>query len=478
MKPNILIFFPDGMQAKPLISEGLCQTPNFDRFKQEGLLFKNAYTPSPTCSPARASFMTGLLPHNHGVLQVEHCLDDDQSVLRDKSHWAQLLRNDGYKTGYFGKWHIERSEKLENFGWDNYVIPSSKVYRDEVAKLPKAEDHLDKKIKNYFPGPSGYQKKLHYAITDVSLEDRSDYLATQFACDYLDDIVNKADPWCCMVSYSGPNESMICSREIAERYKLDDIQTPETLRDTLENRPNIYKRDQKIFSSLTPDQWREALLCYYTRITEIDHQFGVLMNKLEELDELKNTIVIIATDHGKYVGEHGLEAHNFGAFEPIYNIPILMKGPGIVRKGSTNAKVGLHDLCPTILDLVGVQKIESSDANSFQTLLRDEKYDSDYRMGFAEYHGTRFNLTQRVLWDGHWKFVWNGFDYDELYDLSKDPNELKNLIDQKEHEEVVKSMMKKVWFYIEKSKDKPLLESHYESTRLAVLGPYLADKEG
>ena len=118
MKPNFLFFLPDGMQAETVDPEHICLTPNIGRVADRGMRFTSAHATLPTCSPSRASLMTGLLPHNHGVLQVEHCADEDQCNLRVKHpHWAQRLQNIGYHTGYFGKWHIERSNKLENFGW-------------------------------------------------------------------------------------------------------------------------------------------------------------------------------------------------------------------------------------------------------------------------------------------------------------------------------------------------------------------------
>lgn len=131
-KPNILLILPDGMQAKPLEADHICRTPTFDRLARRGVRFSRAYTPAPTCSPARASLMTGLLPHNHGVLQVEHSVDDDQSVLRtEHPHWAQSLVQNGYHTGYFGKWHIERSYRLGDFGW-------------QVNGCDRGKDHLSR----------------------------------------------------------------------------------------------------------------------------------------------------------------------------------------------------------------------------------------------------------------------------------------------------------------------------------------------
>ena len=135
--PNILLFIADGMQAGTVEPGSPCQTPNMDRLAAMGRRFSRAYCPSPTCSPSRASLMTGLLPHNHGVLVVEHGRDADQCVLRkDKPHFAQRISAAGYKTGYFGKWHVERSNELAQFGWQESRVKSA----DAVKHLGKGDD--------------------------------------------------------------------------------------------------------------------------------------------------------------------------------------------------------------------------------------------------------------------------------------------------------------------------------------------------
>ena len=102
MKKNLLFLMVDQMHGQVLEKENPCITPNLDKLARNGVKFQRAHTPNPVCSPARASIMTGLLPHNHGVTTVTHTVDEDQSNLRtDKEHWAQRLNEDGYKTAYF-----------------------------------------------------------------------------------------------------------------------------------------------------------------------------------------------------------------------------------------------------------------------------------------------------------------------------------------------------------------------------------------
>ena len=135
MKPNILFLMTDQMQGRVLEPGHPCITPNFDALAEKGVRFPKAYTPNAVCSPARASLMTGTLPHTNGVLEVIHCVDDDQCNLRTElPHWAQRLEAVGYKTGYFGKWHVERTNDLTQFGWQVNGVNSGELYKKATSE--------------------------------------------------------------------------------------------------------------------------------------------------------------------------------------------------------------------------------------------------------------------------------------------------------------------------------------------------------
>ena len=215
-----------------------------------------------------------------------------------------------------------------------------------------------------------------------------------------------------------------------------------------------------------------ARACYYSRITELDDQLGRLLDWLDDSGQADNTIVVVTSDHGRYVGAHGYDAHNFGAFEEIYRIPLVIAGPGVVRGMNCSARVQLGDLCPTLVDLAGGEAIEESDFRSLLPLLEDPGgHELDFQEAYGEYHGTRFSLCQRILWDEDWKFVFNGFDFDELYHLGEDPEERINLADDPAHRERVASMMVKLWKHARESGDRTLVETHYLSMRFAAVGP-------
>ena len=138
----------------------------------------------------------------------------------------------------------------------------------------------------------------------------------------------------------------------------------------------------------------------------------------------------------------------------------------------TDAHVGFHELCPTLLELAGLDPFDALDSRSFVDLLQNPSEAAlNHREGYAEYHGSRFRLTQRVLWQDEWKFVFNGFDFDELYNLADDPWEMTNLASRPEHAGRIRSMMAAVWRCMHETGDTTLLNSHYHSMRFGAVGP-------
>jgi arylsulfatase A-like enzyme len=475
--PNILLVVADGMQGRTVAPEHACRTPHLERLMERGTRIGNAYTPLPTCSPARASLMTGLLPHNHGVLEVEHAVDPDQSVLRtDRPHWAQHLRQAGYATAYFGKWHIERSGELEKYGWDTHDIHGAAAHRTASQRGGSGDGvPLDPSTVRTYSGPQGYNDTLQYGVTDLPPQERQIGRPAALAAKYLQEASGDR-PWCCCVSYYEPNEALVVGREAYNQYDVESLPLPANLRDELIDRPGIYRRSKQVWDGVSDEVWRQALACYYGRITEIDAQVGLLLDVLEKTGQTEDTLVIFTADHGRYMGAHGMDAHNFGAFEEIYHVPMIVAGPSVAAGAFTDARVGFHDLCPTLCELAAVEAPQVPDSCSFAPLLADPSGCEDtYRQGYAEYHGTRFRTTQRVYWEGAWKYIFNGFDYDELYNLADDPHELKNLAAEPQCADKARHLMAQIWRRAAQTQDHTLVNTHYPSMRFGVVGPEVGD---
>lgn len=472
-RPNILFLMADQMRADVLAPDHPCRTPRLDRLASRGLRITRAYTPNPICSPARASLITGLLPHNHGVLTVTHCVDADQSRLRtDRPHWAQRLSRAGYHTGYFGKWHVERSNALHHFGWRDHCVQGSDAFaafmRCQPADTPSTQGP---EIACRIETP-GYKPGLLYAVTDKPAAQRPVGAITALASRWLDDALKRQEPWCAFVSVPEPHDPFTASRAIYEQINVDAIELPGNVADDLADKPGLYRRAAAIFRDLTPRQKRQAVACYWAAVTEIDAHFGSLIERVAWAGQLDRTIIVLTSDHGECLGAHGLYMKNVGAFEEAYNIPMTIAGPGVARAAATDARVGLHDLCPTLCELAGVEPITNADSRSAAALLADPaRREADWRRGYAEYHGTRQLLTQRVAWDGPWKLVHNGFDFDELYNLDDDPGERRNRAADPACADVLRRMMALAWSSMKRTGDHTLVNTQYPVLRLATVGP-------
>ncbi len=259
-QPNILLVIADGMQAEAIEASHPCLTPNLTALAERGVRFKNAHTTCPTCSPARASLMTGLLPHNHGVLEVEHGRDDDQSVLRTQHpHFAQRLTEAGYSTGYFGKWHIERTNNVAAFGWQESDVKGA----EHVKGLGRGDRgpqsvHVDESLRGEISGPEGYRTVLHWGVTDTPLLERYPGITSLDAEKYLQRATQRSAPWCCCVSFSEPNEALVVGRETWDQYASIPIPMPENFHDDFSDRPNLYR----LLANVTLEESPKSTPCY------------------------------------------------------------------------------------------------------------------------------------------------------------------------------------------------------------------------
>ena len=476
--PNILFLMADQMQEQVLDTDHPCRTPNLDRLASRGMRFTHAYTPNAICSPTRASLMTGLMPHNHGVLEVLYPKVPDLHVLREeKPHWAQRLRDDGYYTGYFGKWHVEATNDLNRYGWqvdagwqgDAFHQATQAILGDEPLR-PACDPSL------YLEGPAGYGPHLFYGVTDRPAEEREMGIATTLALRFLEDAVNGLAPWCCYLGFQEPHDPYITHQDFYAEYAAMELPPSPNAQDELLDRPGLYRRAQGIWGQLSEAQKRTARTCYYASITEVDAQFGRVLDFLESSGQLDNTVIIMTADHGDLLGAHGLFFKDISAFEEVYRIPLLISGPGIQENSQCHARVGIHDLCPTILELADCTPFEVSDSRSIVHFLAEpEAVTPEWQRGYAEYFGNRHRLTQRIVWDGPWKFVFNGFDFDELYNLDDDPWEMQNLAADPAYAEQHRAMMRLYWDYARHTGDTPLSETLYPALRLGIVGPLVPD---
>lgn len=474
-KPNILFVLVDQMQGRALDPAHFCETPNLDRLASRGVRFPRAYTTCPSCSPARASLMTALFPHNHGVLwNLGSVADDIGALRRDKIHWAEKLRASGYLTAYVGHWHVESETGPGSFGWSVNRDTSTEAYKAlaEASRLANGEGGMI--VSGYQDRPPGYKSSLYYGVTGTPPEARPVGVVCGLAEEFIEQASGFEGPWCCFLSVSEPHDPYVAGEEAFARYDPDEIPLPESVDDDLRGRPALYRKAARAWEHLTRRQRREIAACYFASITEVDARLGRLFDRLEAGGLLEKTVVVLAGDHGELMGAHGLYSKNVTAAEEVYGIPLIVSAPGAAWGGVSQARIGIHDLGPTVLELAGAEPLPGADGRSFAKLLADpSSTDASGDLAYAEYHGSRFMLTQRVLWVGRWKYVFNGFDEDEMYDLDEDPHELTNLAPEPNHAGLVRSMMADLWTTARSTGDSSLLASHHPGVRFAPYGPLI-----
>ena len=408
--------------------------------------------------------MTGLLPHSHGMVDVTHAVPPSRASF-DASLpvWPQALQEAGYHTAYFGKWHVERSNRLENFGFETYEVAQ---YHKKLG-LVEAEGDM---VVQGMVRQKGYKDFLLYGVSEEPVESLPEYQLYSDGIQFLQQAAAEPErPFALFLSSEAPHDPYVTPRSYYERYNPADIPKPASFDDDLANRPAIYRRIQRVWDELTWDDFALATACYYANCTMIDEQIGRILATLDDLNLTENTLIVFTSDHGDYMGEHRLALKGIPAFEGAYRIPLILAGPGVPTNQQVDEVVSLLDLVPTLVQLT-VGTDFAGHGRSLLPLLQDENPDWT-NQAFAECHGQRFNYTQRVLWQERHKYVFNGFDEDELYDLAADPHELHNLAADPTQRPLLENLAASMWEIIRQTDDFNMAEAQYGMFRFAPVGP-------
>jgi arylsulfatase A-like enzyme len=450
-QPNILLIFTDQHKLSAVGAYGPtpCQTPNIDRLANEGLRFETAYTTCPVCSPARATIMTGLYPHSHGVTSNVHNLGCSIHELQDRPGLlSRRLESAGYGCGYSGKWHL---------GTDSPTV----FHQPNTPSLPKDVGFIGQD----FPGHGGggfrypeYQAYLaengwehevrrvkepdvliqEYGILQGPVESTVPYFLAQNTIDMMDQIHSENKPFFIWHNFWGPHGPFYTTREMYDLYA--DVEMPKWPNYEWPageiNRPHRVKLHHQV-EEATWEDWAEAIRYYYGFTSLIDQQIGRLFSHLEQTGLSENTIVIFTADHGQTLGTHGgLVDKGWQHFEEIQRVPFIVWLPEKYRPegfqpGTVRSEwVSLADVYPTIVDLAnGEYDTDLIQGRSLAPILQGES-PSWREQIFTEFFGVNALATSMIsIRAGAFKYGWNCSNLDELYNLAEDPHELNNLVD-------------------------------------------------
>lgn len=469
-RPNVVLIIPDNMTGKIMEPETRCITPNVDSLAAEGVRLHRYYTTNPNCCPARASFMTGTYPSTHHIWGFVHGpMSRRVSLNKQLAFWSQHLAEAGYTMGYFGKWHVEHTGNPRNFGFHEF---------DRRVRWYSE----DRKVR-YIPGTQveeknpGYETRLLAAV-----EKEQDSLPTHptfnNAIDFIHRNAGKDKPFCCVFSFTDPHPPITPPKQFYDMYDVKEVPLSPTLRDNLEGKPEIVKRLHAVFRDLSEDDWRQFTTCYNATVTFIDSEVGRLVKVLKDLGAYENTIIIFTADHGGMRGGHGLLSHcGSTPYEEVYQIPFVIRGPGIKARGEDRTSVASHvDLGPTLVDLCGAKELPDAQGRSMRPALEGRARPEDWQDAYAEHDSSVLLYSQRITWHGSWKYTFSPGGIDELYNLDKDPHEEHNLASDPQYRPVLEDMVKRMWRKVYKIDDKMTMVVSNEVLHLAPVGPLLRNE--
>jgi arylsulfatase A-like enzyme len=473
--PNILVFMTDHQRADTVLPEHPAITPHLDRFAGQGVTFTQTFCPSPHCCPARATFFSGLYPSRHGVWNNVCNRQALSYGLRDGVRlWSEDLAERGYAMHFSGKWHVSVETSPADHGWVEHYVTGAKGalhgvrwdhYR-ELTGQPEPTARGEGEILR-----AGYGTYRLYG-TGPDEGNRHDETAVAEGLEVLRSLQGSAEPWCLFVGAIAPHDPYIVAQRYLDLYDIDDVPLPESYADEMADKPAIYRRMRDMrFGQLSQREVREAIRHFWAYCTYLDDLFGRLLDALEQTGQAGNTLVLYCSDHGDYCGEHGLFAKGIPSFRGAYHVPAVCRWPNrIVDPGRrVDAFVSLADFAPTFLEAAGVTTKSHMTGASLVPFLHGE-VPADWREELhTQCNGVELYYTQRSVMTRPFKYVFNGFDRDELYDLQRDPHEMVNLADDPAHESIKREMWRRMWRFAYREDDSAI--NPYITVGLAPYGP-------
>jgi arylsulfatase A-like enzyme len=423
MGKNVLFIFADQMHRYALRCMGTpdIQTPYLDELAQQGVLFRNAYSSCPICTPFRINFLTGLYSH-----QTKSFLNGAKIPSKCKT-LADEFNRAGFQTSYVGKWHIG--------GTGNKPIPQE--LRGGFSQFIGFQCYNGFLSNVRFYDEQNQEHRYGKHRTEVT---------TDLAIERLEKI--KDNPFFMCVSYQAPHYPVEPAIEYEDTYRDIKIQRrpnsknvdPYTLTHSppspkpKERDPNYQKYGQNL---------DEYLRLYYAMVTEVDANIGRLLASLDQWGLRENTVIIFASDHGDMQGSHGLKNKSL-PYEESCGIPLIIQTPDGLKNLISDALVSEIDFFPTFLELAGIPTKLNLPGHNFAPVLYDKNC-SPPQYTAAE------NINWKMFREGNMKLIMKGLwsKPTELYNLAIDPYELKNLINNSSNKQLIIEMkrkgMKLIW---------------------------------
>ncbi len=415
-QPNILIVMVDQLTGT-LFPDGpapFLHTPNLRKLADHSVRFGSAYTASPLCAPARASFMSGQLPRRTRVY------DNAAEFASDIPTYAHHLRRAGYQTILSGKMHFVGPDQMHGFEQrlTTDIYPADFGWTPDYRKPGERIDWWYHNLGSVTgAGVAEITNQLEYD-DDVAHE----------AVQKIYDLSRGADsrPWCLTVSFTHPHDPFVARRRYWDLYEgAPECEPPEGM-----DYADMDAHSQRLMDAcdwrgmeVTPDHIRRARQGYFANISYVDDKIGEIFAALDA--SRQEAIVVFLSDHGEMLGRKGLW-FKMNFFEGSARVPLMIMSPNLAA-GLIETPVSTLDVLPTLCDLAGVMMADIApwtDGQSLVPLALGAERDAPVAMEYAA-EGT---ITPMVaLRQGAWKYIHCPADPDQLFDLASDPDEEVNL---------------------------------------------------
>ena len=459
---NCLTILTDQQRYDTLSCSGapVCRTPHLDRLATEGVRFTHAYTNTAICTAERASVLTGLEPHKHGMLaNTERNVGYPEELPAGLVPFTRCLTEAGYRAALVGKWHLGRERGPEAYGIEGTHFPGWGAPVDHPEYLAYLDAHgLPRwSIRDEHRGvfPNGRDALLMAAIYEGPVEGTYPYFLAERAIAALREYAAGERPFHLSLHFFGPHLPYIVPRAYAEMYDPSSVTRSPSMAETFAGKPRVQEAYSRhwAFDTYPWEEWQRITAMYWGYVTLIDEQIGRVLSALEELGLAGETAVFFSTDHAGFVGAHRLCDKGPMMYDDIYHIPFLARLPGGARGAVCDAFVTLLDLAPTALALAGLAAPAAMDGRSLLPLLRGERPADWPEEVYFQFHGHHFPYPQRGIRTRAHKLVVNPADVDELYDLTQDPYELVNCAEVPAYRDVRRDLTRRLYRHLEEKGD-------------------------
>jgi arylsulfatase A-like enzyme len=406
------------------------RTPNLDRMAKGGAHVRNAMVTTALCSPSRASILSGLYAHRHGVV------DNTTPIPKSTVFFPERLQRAGYRTAYVGKWHMGEETDAPQKGFDHWVsFRGQGVYNDPTLNV------------------NGERNQIKGYTSDILTDQAIGFLKTQAA--------KPSQPFFLTLAHKAVHAEFVPAPRHRGKYAGERIPYPETMADTPANyemKPRWVKEQRNSWHGVDfmyhgAMEFDTFYRAYCETLLALDESVGRVLDYLESSGLSGSTLVIYMSDNGFLLGEHGL-IDKRNAYEESMRIPMIVHAPGYIPAGSVVSQLVRNiDIAPTIQELAGVRSEGPVDGRSVLAALRGEPVSLDGEMLYEYYWEYAFPHTPTTvaLRDDRFKFIYypGVWDLQELYDLQSDPKERRNLIAAPEHKGRVEAMRSRIWDILE-----------------------------